>query len=184
MTDCAIDKLLATKLCCFDISCDKIELSFDSEVCENSKDKEKIAHLFFDRYLEPNTDDDDFYQPIGADSLNSLCADFVPCVFGAVKDDEQDWLQSQQFCPNQAVYESSDLICLGYEIIDLGMISASIHGISPLSDNRPNLLNKYGLMDLATAMRYLQKNQQSISEHHWRLVGLYVSKTTLEYALK
>lgn len=165
------------------MSRDKIGLSFDSEVCESSKDREKIAQLFFDRYLEPNTGDDDFYQPINKDSLNSSCLDFIPCVFAVTESDETDWLQSQQFYPNTEVYEDSELICLGYEVMDLAMTSASIHGISPLSDNCPDLLNKFGLMDIKTATLYLQKNQQAICEHHWKMVGLYVSKTTLAYII-
>ena len=97
--------------------------------------------------------------------------------------DGNEWVQSQQFHPQSEVYEYSDVVCLGYEIVDLGMISASIHGISPLSDNLPELLNKFGLMDSATAESYLRKNQQGIPEHHWKMVGLYVTRATLDNAL-
>lgn len=159
----------------------KILISFDSELWQNSDDYNKINELFLDfcNYEEPEQDDEHF-QPKFDYSLNYY-NDFVPCVLGVMNDDYNDWV-CNGYEPNMNVYKNTNLIQLGYEVIDTLFISCISHGISPISEKRLDFLNEFCLFySKDVAYEYLKINQTEIPEHNWKLVGVFVEKSTYDF---
>lgn len=175
-------KLLATRVCQNPtILENRLLLSFDSELWKNSDKRKKINELFFDlyNYTEPEHDDEHF-QPKFDCSLNA-CNNFIPCIMGVMSDDYNDWI-CNGYEPNSNVYENSNLIHLGYEVIDTLFISCISHGISPISEKKLGLLNEFCLFySKDIAYEYLKINEKEIPEHNWRLVSLFVEKSTYDF---
>lgn len=178
-------KFLATRVCQNPTFLEnKLLVSFDSELWKNSDNYNKINELFLDLYnYEKPEQDDERFQPKFSHSL-SYCDNFIPCILGAMSDDYNDWIRNG-YEPNTNVYENSNLIHLGYEVIDTLFISCVSHGISPISEKRFDFFNEFCLFySKGIAYEYLKINQTEIPEHSWRLVSLFVERLTYDFLNK
>lgn len=172
-------KFLATKICKQpSVENNKYLFSADGLIMLESDDMRTKQDLFFDRYgLDLHDIDEYLFTPKNLTSLNDYKYEFIPIVISVECHDYNRWLEITGVMPHDNIYKNADLVFLGYEVIDSGFMSIYYHGISPIGENKIDLLNNFGLFsskDIADI--YLNKNKADIPEHEWYIVGLYVSK--------
>ena len=125
-------KFLCTRICNSpNLIKGKLILSFDALLWQDANKIDKIRDLFLDRYnhKEPNINEE-YFQPKDMSSLNAVSDDFLPCVLGAYDVSEQI-ITDYQFEPTFKIYKISNLVLLGYEILDTEFMSAYLHGVYP-----------------------------------------------------
>lgn len=174
-------KFLCTRLCrkpnFINQNSYKLNLSFDDEIWLYSYYQSYFKQHFFDCYgcdiIEIYNDISHILQPKHENSFMVLNTDTIPCVLAVDEKDYDDWISETGYEPIQLVYEKSQLIFLGYDVMDSLFISIKSHGYI---DNLEQYLNKFGLFDnVESAYYFLVKNQIFIPEHIWRIVGIYSS---------
>ncbi len=171
---------LSTRICTLPIIENEIiRLSYDYAIWKSSDNDELIRQLYFNQCACEIKEMTEHFQPKNKTSLQFQTDNFYPCILQVLECDYLDWLNATHFEPMTQIYQASDLVFVGFDIMDFDFISIGSHGISAMTENDLISLNQFGLYkDMNTAKKYLYKNQQAIPEHAWKIVKIFINKQT------